>query len=52
MSEKEFQAQIASIENEGRVKVKNDLTLMQAISMSVVTVLAVAIGTMYGTILF
>ena len=52
MTENDYNTQIAEIKNEGRVKVKNDLTLIEAISMSVVTILAVAVGTMYGTILF
>ena len=37
---------------ESRVRRKPDLTLFQAVTMSVVSILAVAVGTVYGTILF
>ena len=50
MTEKEFEAQVLA--EESRVRGKPDLTLFQAITMSVVAVLAVAVGTVYGTILF
>ncbi|MEI6144603.1 MAG: hypothetical protein WCP91_03315 [Candidatus Berkelbacteria bacterium] len=50
MNEKEIAAQ--EIHDESRVKRKPDLTLVQAITMSVVAILAVAVGTVYGTILF
>ncbi|MFA5158268.1 MAG: hypothetical protein WC451_03750 [Patescibacteria group bacterium] len=50
MTEKEFEAQVVA--DERRVKRKPDLTLVQAITMSLVAVLAVAVGTVYGTILF
>lgn len=35
-----------------KINRKPDLTLVRAITMSAVTVLAVAVGTIYGTILF
>ncbi|MEI8061271.1 MAG: hypothetical protein WCG99_03175 [Candidatus Berkelbacteria bacterium] len=50
MKDKELEAQV--VVDEGRVKRKPDLTLMQAMTMSVVAILAVAVGTVYGTILF
>jgi hypothetical protein len=50
MTEQEIGAQV--IAEESRVKRKPDLTLLQAISMSVVAIVAVAVGTVYGTILF
>ena len=50
MTQRELEAQV--IADEGRVEKKPDLTLVQAITMSVVAVLAVAVGTIYGTILF
>jgi len=50
MNEKEIAAQ--EIQDEPRVKRKPDLTFVQAITMSVVAILAVAVGTVYGTILF
>ncbi len=46
----EIDAQVAV--DESRVKRKPDLTFVQAITMSVVAILAVAVGTVYGTILF
>jgi hypothetical protein len=53
MTEKELQLQEVAVEkNEGRVKPKHDLVLWQAITLSVVAILAVAVGTIYGTILF
>ncbi|MCX6812288.1 MAG: hypothetical protein NTW79_01525 [Candidatus Berkelbacteria bacterium] len=51
MSE-ELQAQTVVAEGEDRVKGKSDLMLWQAITMSLVAILAVAVGTIYGTILF
>ena len=50
MNQNETTAQ--EIVDEPRVKRKPDLTLVQAITMSVVAILAVAVGTVYGTILF
>lgn len=50
MSEDLLEAQKAV--DESRVRRKPDLTLVQAVTMSVVAVLAVAVGTVYGTILF
>jgi len=53
MPDKEIQAQIVASESEGRVEPKKrDLTLWQAITMSIVAILAVAVGTIYGTVLF
>ncbi|MEI8061377.1 MAG: hypothetical protein WCG99_03745 [Candidatus Berkelbacteria bacterium] len=52
MTEKELRAQTVVAIDEGRVKRKYDLTLWQALTMSVVAILAVAVGTVYGTILF
>lgn len=52
MPDKEIQAQKIAID-EGRDEAKKpDLTLWQAITMSIVAILAVAVGTIYGTILF
>lgn len=51
MKDKQLEAQVVAVD-ESRVKHKPDLTLAQAISMSVVAILAVAVGTVYGTILF
>jgi hypothetical protein len=51
MYDKELEAQEVAYD-ESRVKRKRDLTLWQAITMSVVSILAVAVGTIYGTILF
>lgn len=50
MTEELLEAQEAT--DESRVKRKPDLTLVQAVTMSVVAILAVAVGTVYGTILF
>lgn len=50
MTEKEFDAQVQA--EQSRVRGKPDLTLIQAITMSLVAVMAVAVGTVYGTILF
>jgi|ADurb_Gel_02_Slu_FD_contig_21_647594_length_201_multi_46_in_0_out_0_1 nitrate reductase NapE component len=50
MSEDLLEAQKAA--EESRVRRKPDLTLFQAVTMSVVAILAVAVGTVYGTILF
>ncbi|MCX6810479.1 MAG: hypothetical protein NTY30_01925 [Candidatus Berkelbacteria bacterium] len=52
MTEKKLQVQETAIKDEGRVKRKSDLTLWQAVTMSIVAILAVAVGTIYGTILF
>jgi len=52
MTEKELQVQETAIKDEGRVKQKSDLTLWQAVTMSIVAILAVAVGTIYGTVLF
>ena len=51
MNDEEYDAQEVAYD-ESRVKHKADLTLWQAITMSVVSILAVAVGTIYGTILF
>ena len=51
MPDKKLEAQGIDFD-EGRVKRKPDLTLLQAVTMSVVAILAVAVGTVYGTILF
>jgi len=51
MNEKELKT--VAIASEGRDKIpKRDHTLFEAITMSIVAILAVAIGTVYGTILF
>jgi hypothetical protein len=50
MTEQSTDAQVVA--DECRVKRKPDFTLMRAITMSVVAILAVAVGTIYGTILF
>jgi len=50
MTDKALEAQ--AVLDEGKVRGKPDLTIVQAISMSVVAILAVAVGTVYGTILF
>ena len=62
MFEKEILAQTVAGENEDRIggkphdakalRGKPDLMLWQAITMSLVAILAVAVGTIYGTILF
>jgi len=52
MTDRELQASNVATANEGRIKRNSDLTLWQAITMSVVAILAVAVGTIYGTILF
>lgn len=53
MTNKELQVQIASVEKEGRYEQgERELTLFEAITMSIVAILAVAVGTIYGTILF
>ena len=52
MPDKEMEAQKIAID-EGRPKPeKRELTLWEAITMSIVAILAVAVGTIYGTILF
>ena len=52
MPDKDLEAQSVAID-EGRQKApKRELTLWQAITMSIVAILAVAVGTIYGTILF
>ena len=52
MPDKEFKA-IKIATEEGRPKAKErELTLFEAVTMSVVAILAVAVGTIYGTILF
>jgi len=52
MPDKEMKAQKIAID-EGRPEApKRELTLWEAITMSIVAILAVAIGTIYGTILF
>jgi len=51
MPDKEMNAQKIAID-EGRVERSRDLTLWEAITMSIVAILAVAVGTIYGTILF
>ncbi len=52
MPDKEMQAQKVATD-EGRPEVsKRELTLWEAITMSIVAILAVAVGTVYGTILF
>ena len=51
MPDKEMKAQKIAID-EGRVERSRDLTLWEAITMSIVAILAVAVGTIYGTILF
>lgn len=50
MSEELLEAQKNA--EESRARGKPDLTLFQALTMSVVAILAVAVGTIYGTILF
>ena len=52
MTEQELVAQSEAAQDECKVKRKPDLTIIQAITMSVVAILAVAVGTVYGTILF
>jgi len=52
MTDRELQASNVATANEGRIKRNSDLTLWQAITMSVVAIIAVAVGTIYGTILF
>jgi len=52
MTDKELKLKAVASENEGSVSQKPDLTLVEAITMSIVAILAVAVGTVYGTILF
>ena len=53
MPDKEFKAIKIATEEEGRPKAKErELTLFEAVTMSIVAILAVAVGTIYGTILF
>ena len=52
MTEKELQAQEVAVKNEGSVEHRRDITLWQAITMSIVAIVAVAVGTIYGTLLF
>lgn len=55
MPDKEIKAlETAEVKDkEGRPKVKErELTLFEAVTMSIVAILAVAVGTIYGTILF
>ena len=52
MPKDEIEAQEVAVD-EGRSKApKRELTLFEAITMSIVAILAVAVGTIYGTILF
>ncbi|MCX6810234.1 MAG: hypothetical protein NTY30_00645 [Candidatus Berkelbacteria bacterium] len=50
MTDQELETQVVA--DESRARGKPNLTLVQAITMSVVAILAVAVGTVYGTILF
>lgn len=53
MPDRDLKAIKVATEEEGRPKVKErELTLFEAVTMSVVSILAVAVGTIYGTILF
>lgn len=52
MPDKEMEAQVQACESGGRVERSRDLTIWQAVTMSIVAILAVAVGTIYGTILF
>ena len=52
MTDDKLQAPEVDVKDEGRIKRKYDLTLWQALTMSVVAIIAVAVGTIYGTILF
>lgn len=52
MTPKALNAQKVAFEDEGRSAPTRELTLFEAITMSIVAILAVAVGTVYGTILF
>lgn len=52
MTEKELQAQEVATKNEGSAERSRSITLWQAITMSIVAIVAVAVGTIYGTVLF
>lgn len=53
MPDKEIKPYNAAEIDEVRPKAKErELTLFEAVTMSVVAILAVAVGTIYGTILF
>ena len=52
MTEKVLKAQNVAFDHEGRSAPTRELTLFEAITMSIVAILAVAVGTVYGTILF
>jgi nitrate reductase NapE component len=53
MPDNELKPLNAAENYQGRPKAKErELTLFEAVTMSVVAILAVAVGTIYGTILF
>lgn len=52
MTDVKLRAQEVAVKDEGSVTQSRDVTLWQAITMSIVAVVAVAVGTVYGTILF
>ena len=52
MTEKELIAQEVTVKDEGSAERSRSITLWQAVTMSIVAIIAVAVGTVYGTILF
>ena len=52
MTDRTLKAQKVAFQDEGRSAPARELTLWEAITMSIVAILAVAVGTVYGTILF